>query len=63
MNLFVSNPLSQPIKLIPPVDLPKEVLRLGADGRVWWNGVEIVTEQEFKEAMIELHHHLIRWNK
>jgi len=36
----------------------KEVLRIGQDGRIWWNGVEIVTEQEFKEAMIELHHHL-----
>ena len=35
----------------------KEVLLIGNDGRIWWNGVEVVTEQEFREAMIELHHH------
>lgn len=63
MNLSVNDEWLQPNTIILRVSPPKEVLRLGADGRVWWNGVEIVTEQEFKEAMIELHHHLIRWTK
>ncbi len=40
---------------------PKEVIRIGADGRIWWNGVEIVTEQEFREAMMDLHNHLCVW--
>ncbi len=38
----------------------KEVVRFCEDGRVIWNGVEIYSEQEFKEAMIEL---LMLWKR
>ncbi len=38
----------------------REVVRFCEDGRVLWNGVEIYSEQEFKEAMIEL---LMLWKR
>ena len=33
----------------------KEVVRIDAEGRIFWLGREVTTDEEFRQTMLELH--------
>lgn len=33
----------------------QEVVRIGPDGRIFWLGREVTTDEEFRQTMLELH--------
>lgn len=34
---------------------PNEVMRWGADGRIWWRGREVETDDELRDAIRDIH--------
>ena len=66
MNEYLYLPDSTPFNIgvkssvIPDlitIHTPKhqEVVRIGPDGRIFWLGREVTTDEEFRQTMLELH--------
>ena len=43
-----------PFKMVFSQSSPKEVLRIENDGRIFWNGREVESDDEFRKAMMEV---------
>ena len=53
-DFYIKTTADYPIIKVCANDL-KEVMRIERDGRIYWNGREIESDDDFKAAMMDVH--------
>ena len=51
-NVTINNP--EKYDILTCSNGTEEIVRIASDGRVFWNGREVITDDEFRTAMLEL---------
>jgi len=48
-------PVTSDILVIKPRDVAVEIIRIDLEGRLFWHGREVETDDDFRKVMLELH--------